>query len=73
MLKMSRIAQFGWGFFWTFVGVLWLDIVGTACLDARGGPGSASSRTLGAVLFCSPGILFMSVGVILLLRGFRNH
>jgi hypothetical protein len=72
MLKMSRKAQFTWGVIWTFIGWGWLDIVGTVFLDARGGKQSALGMTLEAMLACSPGILFLCVGLILLIRAIRN-
>ena len=71
---MSRRAEVLWGLFWSIVGGCWLDVVGTVCLDARGGiGGSAVEQTFGAILFCAPGILFASVGVILLIRAAGNH
>lgn len=71
MLKMSRKAQVLRGLGWTLIGWAWLEVVGTVCLDARGGPNPVED-TVRSILFCSPGILFLSVGMILLIRAARN-
>jgi hypothetical protein len=48
-------------------------VIGTGVLDSRGGPGSALEQTVVGLLFLAPGIAFLSLGAILLLRAIRRR
>ena len=70
---MSRRAHFWWGLFFGLVGLFLVDVEGTLELDAMGNRSSAGGMTLETLVFCSPGIVFLSAAAILVLRGLRGR